>query len=54
MQKTVYTIVNERTQEIIATSEDLELLQQTQTLLELDNPDDEFEIEQILVTVRIP
>ena len=54
MQKTVYTIVNERTQEIMATSEDLELIRQTQTLLELDNPDDDFEIEQISVVVRVP
>jgi len=54
MQKTLYAIVNTQTEEIVATSEDLELIQQTLALLELDNPDDDFDIEQIPVIVRIP
>ena len=54
MQKTLYAIVNTHTEEIVATSEDLELIRHTITLIELDNPGDDFDIEQISVNIRVP
>ena len=54
MQIIMYSIVNTGTEEIVATSTDLELIRQTVTLIELDSPDDDFEIQHIPITVRIP